>query len=65
MARTVVDVLEVVAVDDEKTQGEALLLRVEQRELESLLEAAPVQDPRQWIRRRAETFALEGERCVE
>ena len=65
MACAIVDLLEVVAVDDEQAQREALLLRVEQRELEPLLEAAPVQDPRQRIRRRAETLALEGERRVE
>ena len=65
VARAIVDLLEVVAVDDEQAQSEALLLRVEQRELEPLLEAAPVQDPRQRIRRCAETLALEGERRVE
>ena len=61
----VVDLLEVVAVDHEEAQRESSLLRVQERELESFLEPAPVEDACERVRRGAQPLALERERRIE
>ncbi len=65
VARAVVDLLEVVAVDDEQAQRYAPVLRRGELAFEPLLEAAPVQDPRQGVRDGAESLALQREGGVE
>ncbi len=61
----VVDLLEVVAVDDEHAQWPAQVLRDGELALELLLEPAAVEDPRQRVRDRAPALELKGGRGVE
>ena len=61
----VVDLLEVVAVDDEDAQRYALLLRPGQGALHSFLEAATVEDAGERIGGRAQSLASESERRIE
>ena len=63
--RAVVDVLEVVAVDDEQAQRLAPLLRERQLAIEPLFQPAAVEDPGERVRDRAVALVLQGERDVE
>ena len=65
MPGPVVDLLEVVAVDDEKAQRHAPLLRGGELALEPLLEPAAVQDPGERVGDGALALALERECGVE
>ena len=65
MTCAVVDVLEVVAVDDEKAQRHPPILCRDEFALEPLLEAAAIEDSRQRIGHRAEPLALQRECGVE
>ena len=65
MPGAVVDLLEVVAVDDEEAQRYALLLRRGAARARALLEAATVEDAGERIGCRAQSLASESERRVE
>ena len=65
MSCTVVDLLEIVAVDDKEAQRQPPLLGEGELALEPLLETAAIEDSRQRIGRGAQTLALERESGVE
>ncbi len=65
MAGAVVDILEVVAVEYDKTQRTPVLLRGRELSLERVLEAPAVEQAGQSVRMSAQALSIERERGIE